>query len=130
MKIEVGYTMWKGCWLECALCGEGFRAYEVEAHTTQPGEYCEVAVCRNCVLAGEQGLKHRLSFRAWELRDLTDRLEQACEERIEVASLGDLHNLERRRRAGFARISGAQMSSRANHERGKRARVTQRGLLA
>jgi hypothetical protein len=131
MKIEVGYTMWKGCWLECALCGEGFRAYEVEAHTIQPGEYCEVAVCRNCVLAGEQGLKHRLSFRAWELRDLTDRLEQACEEGIEVLSLGELHNLERRRRAGFPWTSPQpQIFTNPNDKRGKRGRVTQRGLLA
>jgi hypothetical protein len=133
MKIELEYTMWEGCWQECALCGEGFRAYEVEAHTTLPGEYCVRAVCRHCVLAGEQGLNHRLSVRVWELRDLADRLEQACEERIEVPSP---------RRApppqpgaetsgqGAHEISRVQVNPRANDKRGKRARVTQRGLLA
>ena len=40
LKIELGITMWEGCWLECALCGDRFRAYEVEAHTRLPGEYC------------------------------------------------------------------------------------------
>ncbi len=59
-KIELGHTMSEGCWQECALCGEGFRAYKVEAHTALPGEYCERAVCRQCVLAGEQGLEQRL----------------------------------------------------------------------
>jgi hypothetical protein len=78
------------------LYGEGFRAYEVEAHTTLPGEYCMRPVCRQCVIAGEQGLKQRLRCRASNLRDLADQLEQACWEGIEVPSLYDLHNLERR----------------------------------
>jgi hypothetical protein len=60
MKIELGHTTWEGCWQECALCGEGFRAYEVQARTTLPGEYCERPACRQCALAGEQGLKQRL----------------------------------------------------------------------
>jgi hypothetical protein len=130
MKIELEYTMWEGCWQECALCGEGFRAYEVEAHTTLPGEVGERPVCRRCVLTVEQWQKQRPSFRVWELRDLADRLEQACEEGIEVPSLDDLQNLERRRRAGFPWTSRAQMNPRANDKRGKRGRVTQRGLLA
>jgi hypothetical protein len=104
MKIELEYTMWEGCWQECALCGEGFRAYEVEAHTTLPGEVGEQPVCRQCALTGEQGLRQRLIFRAWELRRLADQLEQACEERIEVPSLYNLHILERRRRAGRAPV--------------------------
>jgi hypothetical protein len=97
VKIELGYTMSEGYWQECALCGEGFTAYEVEARTKLPGEYCLRAVCRGCVLAGEQRLKQRLRCRAWKLRHLADQLEQACEEGIEVPSLGELHNLERRR---------------------------------
>jgi len=60
MKIELGHTVWKGCWLECALCGEGFRAYEVESYTQLPGEVGEWPVCRRCALTGEQWLKHRL----------------------------------------------------------------------
>ena len=103
MKIELGHTTWEGCWQECALCGEGFRAHEVEAHTTVPGELAQApALCRRCVLTGEQWLKQRLICRAWELRELADRLKRACEEGIEVPSLYDLHNLERRRRAGSA----------------------------
>jgi hypothetical protein len=97
MKIELKYTMWEGCWQECALCGEGFRSYEVEAHTKPPGEGGERPVCRGCVLTGEQLLKQRLSFRVRELRRLADRLEQACEEGIMVPSIDDIHNLERRR---------------------------------
>jgi hypothetical protein len=96
MKIELGYTMSEGYWLECALCGEGFTAYEVEARTKLPGEYCRRAVCRGCVLAGEQRLKQRLRCRAWKLRPPANRLERAREEGIEVPSLGELHNLERR----------------------------------
>jgi hypothetical protein len=97
MKIELGYTTWEGWWQECALCGEGFRAYEVEAQTTLPGEYCMRPVCRRCALDGEQGLKQRLIYRAWELRRLADQLGQACEEGVEVPTLSELHNLERRR---------------------------------
>ena len=98
MKIELGYTMWEGGWQECALCGEGFRPYEVEAYTKLPDEYCERLVCRQCALADEQGLRQRLNFRAWELCRLADRLEQACEEGIEVPmTIGELHNLECRR---------------------------------
>jgi hypothetical protein len=97
MKIEWGYTMWEGCWQECALCGEGFRPYEVEAHTKLPGEYCERSVCRQCAFVDEQGLRQRLNFRAWELRRLADQLERVCEEGIEVPTIGELHNLERRR---------------------------------
>ena len=97
MKIEFGYTTLEGCWQECALCGEGFRAYEVEAHTTLSDEYCVRAVCRRCALDSEQGLKNRLMFRAWELRRLADQLEQACEEGVEAPTLIELHNLERRR---------------------------------
>jgi hypothetical protein len=130
MKIELEYTMWEGCWQECALCGEGFRAYEVEAHTKLPGEVSEQPVCRRCVLAGEQRLKHRLRVRVWELRDLADRLEQACEEEIEVPSLGDLHNLERMTVGRVPWISRVQVNPRANDKGGERGRVTQRGLLA
>jgi hypothetical protein len=104
MRIEVVYTMWEGCWQECTLCGEGFRSYKVEADTRLPGEYCERAVWRQCVLFGEQGFKQWLRCRAWELRDLTDRLEQACDEGIEVPNPDDLHNLERERRAGRAPV--------------------------
>ena len=104
MKIKLSYTTWEGCWQECALCGQGFRAFEVEAHTKLPGEYCERSVCRQCALAGEQGLKQRLRCRALNLRDLADQLEQAFEEGIGVPSLYDLHNLERRRKAGRAPV--------------------------
>jgi hypothetical protein len=97
MKIELAYTRWEGYWQECALCGYGFRAYEVEAYTILPGEYFDRPVCRQCALAGEQGLKQELSRRAWELRRLADRLERAYEEGIEVPTLGELYNLERRR---------------------------------
>jgi hypothetical protein len=97
MKIEFGYTSLEGFWQECTLCGHGFTAYEVEAHTKLPGEHCESAVCRRCALAGEHGLRQRLSFRACELRRLADQLEQACEEGVEVPTLIELHNLERRR---------------------------------
>jgi hypothetical protein len=67
------------------------------------------------------------------LRDLADRLERAFEEGIEVPSLYDLHILERRRRAGRAPVDLLDLdleNPRANDKRGKRARVTQRGLLA
>ena len=104
MKIELGYTRREGGWQECTLCGEGFRADEVEAHITLPGGYCMRPVCRQCALTGEQGLRQRLIFRAWELRRLADRLEQACEEGLGVPSPYDLHNLERRRRAGRAPV--------------------------
>jgi hypothetical protein len=53
MKIELGYTMWEGCWQECALCCEGFRAHEVEAHTQFPGEVAQAPVCRRCVLGSK-----------------------------------------------------------------------------
>ena len=87
------------------------QGLRVEAETELPGEVCLRAVCRSCVLAGEQGLKYRLSFRAWELRDLADRLEQACEERIEVPSLDDFHNLERARvRRVRTDLSGSDVS--------------------
>jgi len=66
------------------------------------------------------------------LRDLADRLERAFEEGIEVPSLYDLHNLERRRegRAPVDLLDLDLENPRANDKRGKRARVTQRGLLA
>jgi hypothetical protein len=96
MKIELAYTRWEGYWQECALCGYGFRAYEVEAYTILPGEYFDRPVCRQCALAGEQGLKQELSRRAWELRRLADRLERSCEEGIEAPTLSEFHNLERR----------------------------------
>jgi hypothetical protein len=38
MKIELAYTRWEGYWQECALCGYGFRAYEVEAYAIMPGD--------------------------------------------------------------------------------------------
>jgi hypothetical protein len=95
VKIELGYATFEGCWQECALCSEGFRAYEVEARTQLPGEYCWRQVCRGCLVAGEEGLIQRLHCRAWKLRDLAKRLERACEEGIEVPSLKDLHTLER-----------------------------------
>jgi hypothetical protein len=79
MKIGLGHTMWE----ECALCGEGFRAQEVEAHTTLPGGYCARPVGKRCELGSKQWLKQRLT----------------------------------------------PMTPRANDKRGKRARVTQRGLL-
>jgi hypothetical protein len=60
MKIELEYTMWEGCWQECALCGEGFRAHKGEARTKVPGEYCQRPACRQRALAGEQGLEQRL----------------------------------------------------------------------
>ena len=59
-KIELEYIMWEGCWQECALCGQSFRSYEVEAHTKLPGEVSEQPVCRRCVLTGAQWLKQRL----------------------------------------------------------------------
>ena len=96
VKVELGYTL-EGFWQECALCGEGFRAYEVEAHTELPGEHCARPVCRQCALAGEQGLRQRLIVRASELRRLAGQLEQVCEEGVEVPTLSELHNLERRK---------------------------------
>jgi hypothetical protein len=97
MKIGLGYTTWEGFWQECALCGEGFRAYEVDAHTTLPGEHCERPVCRRCALDSGQGLRQRLMFRAWELRRLADPLEHAYEEGVEAPTLIEFHNLERKR---------------------------------
>jgi hypothetical protein len=88
------------------------QVLEVESYTQLPGELAQAPVCRSCVLTGEQWLKQWLECRAWELRELADRLERACEEGIEVSSLGDLHNLQRRRRVGRVRtdLSGSDES--------------------
>jgi len=82
------------------LCGQGFRTYAVEAGTELPGEYCRRPVCRGCWLSAETGLKQKLHYRAWELRDLAKRLERACVEGIEVPNLEELYNLERTRVSG------------------------------
>jgi hypothetical protein len=74
-----------------------------------------------------QGQKHRLMVRAWVLRYLADRLEHACEEGIEVPTIGALHNLERRRGNTTPIDLLIFENPRPSEKRGKHGGVTQQG---